>query len=355
VYPALAVLQAIQNKIDESLWAGSEGGMEADLVRREGISFTEIPSAGVHGVGWRELPGNLAQLAKGYKAAKALLNSYRPDVILFTGGYVAVPVAVAGRKVPSVMFTPDIEPGLALRAVGRFADRIAVPVKDSIPYHPRRAQVEATGYPVREELVRWQPEQARLELGLREDLPVLLVYGGSKGARSINHALIKALPYLLPEMQVIHISGSLDWSWVRREAEDACGPFADRYRGFPYLHERMGAALAAADLAVARAGASTLGEFPAFGLPAFLVPYPHAWRYQQTNAKFLVERGGACLLPDDKLEDQLAQVVLALINDGDKIAEMRIAMMELYQPGAAGEIGDLILEAASARSGARNS
>ncbi|HJS29489.1 MAG TPA: glycosyltransferase, partial [Anaerolineales bacterium] len=90
-------------------------------------------------------------------------------------------------------------------------------------------------------------------------------------------------------------------------------------------------------------------------LPAVLVPYPYAWRYQQTNAKYLVERGGACLLPDGELEEQLAQFVLRLIRDGDKRAEMRIAMRNLYRPGAAEGIGDLIFEAASTRSGARNS
>jgi UDP-N-acetylglucosamine--N-acetylmuramyl-(pentapeptide) pyrophosphoryl-undecaprenol N-acetylglucosamine transferase len=128
-------------------------------------------------------------------------------------------------------------------------------------------------------------------LHLDPALPVLLVFGGSKGARSINRALLEALPGLLPEMQVLHISGNLDWPEVEAArsalSTGEAAAWAERYHAFPYLHDEMGAALAAADLVVARAGASTLGEFPALGLPAILVPYPHAWRYQKVNADYL--------------------------------------------------------------------
>ena len=120
VYPALSVLQALKNDAQPVLWVGGEGGMEADLVTRSGVPFTAIPAAGVHGVGLRTLPGNLLRLARGTLAARRILAEFRPDVLLFTGGYVAAPMAFAGRHIPSLVYCPDIEPGLALEIPGAF-------------------------------------------------------------------------------------------------------------------------------------------------------------------------------------------------------------------------------------------
>ena len=163
--------------------------------------------------------------------------------------------------------------------------------------------------------LKWSLEDARQALGLAADLPVLLVFGGSQGSRSINRALLGALPDLLSEMQVIHISGWLDWAEVEfarsalaaRSAQDAA--LLDRYRAFPYLHDEMGAAFTVADLALSRAGASTLGEFPLCGLPAILVPYPHAWRYQRVDADYLAENGAALVIEDVELPERILPVV----------------------------------------------
>jgi UDP-N-acetylglucosamine:LPS N-acetylglucosamine transferase len=127
VYPALVVLDQLANKYStDVLWVGSEGGMEADLVTRAGINYTTIPAAGVHGVGLKALPGNLARLVRGFGAARKVLNKFNPNVMFFTGGYVAGPVALAGRKIPTAIYVPDIEPGFALKLLAWFADRIAV-------------------------------------------------------------------------------------------------------------------------------------------------------------------------------------------------------------------------------------
>jgi UDP-N-acetylglucosamine--N-acetylmuramyl-(pentapeptide) pyrophosphoryl-undecaprenol N-acetylglucosamine transferase len=253
------------------LWVGGEGGMEAELVMQAKISFDTIPAAGVHGVGLCALPGNLLRLARGFLAARKLLRRFRPDVMFFTGGYVAVPMALAGLRIPSVLYVPDIEPGLALKTLARFADRIALTTEDSRAFFPGH-RVVVTGYPTRDELLSWDRAEAQQILDLQPDLPTLLVFGGSKGARSINRALFPALPDLLAEMQIVHVSGTLNWP----EVEEICQGLTDqqlqRYHAYPYLHAEMGAAFQAADLVLSRAGASSLGEFPIFGLPAILVP-----------------------------------------------------------------------------------
>lgn len=320
--------------------------MEADLVKRANVPFEAIPAAGVHGVGLSHLPGNAGQLWRGYQTSRRILRRFKPEVLFFTGGYVAVPMALAGRKLPSVLYVPDIEPGLALKTLSRLASSIAITEEDSRAYFSPHADLRLTGYPTRPELGSANREAACQFFGLDAQLPTLLVFGGSKGARSINRALLAVLPTLLAEMQVIHISGQLDWSEVDIAGQSLDEQQAARYRAYPYLHQEMGAALQAADLVLSRAGASSLGEFPMAGLPAILVPYPYAWRYQLVNAQFLVRHGAAVMIQDEALPDQLLPTVLEFMRDPARRERMQQAMRSLARPQAAGMIADLLVEIA---------
>jgi UDP-N-acetylglucosamine--N-acetylmuramyl-(pentapeptide) pyrophosphoryl-undecaprenol N-acetylglucosamine transferase len=339
----------MQNKA-EVLWVGGEGGMEARLVERAKVPFKTIPAAGVHGVGLKMLPGNAIRLMRGFFAARSILHEFKPEVLFFTGGFVAVPMALAGMRVPTALYVPDIEPALALKTLARFADKIAVTAQDSFRYFNRRERLVLTGYPTRADLARWTRSDACRALSLTGDAPVLLVFGGSKGARSINNAVLANLSALLEQAQVIHITGELDWPTVEARTKELTEAQAARYHAFPYLHEKMGAALAAADLAVSRAGASTLGEYPLFGLPAVLVPYPYAWHYQKVNADALVQRGAAVMLEDSKLSEQFLPTVSDLLNQPQKLASMHDAMKSLFHPEAAAEIGRQILALCQERS-----
>ena len=351
MYPALAVLHALRKQTPDlaTLWVGGAGGMEADLVKRAGVPFESVPAAGVHGVGLRSLPGNLAKLGSGLLAARRVLRRFRPDALFFTGGYVAVPVALASRMMRPrprlVLYVPDIEPGLALKTLSRFADHIALTVEDSRAFFPRRIPATVTGYPIRPELTRWERPQARARFNLRDDSPTLLVFGGSLGARSINRAVVRHLPALLREMQIIHVTGQRDWAEVQEAVRALSLEALGRYHLHAYLHgEEMGAALAAADLVLSRAGASSIGEFPYFGLPAVLVPYPHAWRYQQVNAKYLEQRGAALVLADAALESDLLPTLVSLARSTDRLKNMRRAMRSLATPQAAEHIGHLVVQ-----------
>jgi UDP-N-acetylglucosamine--N-acetylmuramyl-(pentapeptide) pyrophosphoryl-undecaprenol N-acetylglucosamine transferase len=322
--------------------------MEAELVTRLNIPFTGIPAAGVHGVGLRSLPGNLIRLLRGALASSRILKDFQPDVLLFTGGYVAVPMALAARRLPSLLFVPDIEPGLALKVLARFASRIALTSEKSKSFFKNGKRLVVTGYPVRPELTAWTREKGRAALGLRHDAPVLLVFGGSKGARSINRALLASLHRLLDKIQVVHISGQLDWAEIIEAKKALPAELSANYHPFAYLHEEMGAALASADLAVSRAGASSLGEYPAFGLPAVLVPYPYAWRYQKVNADYLADHGAAVIVEDRTLNENFAAAVLNLLDDEQRLEAMRRAMGSLARPEAAQKIAGLLLNLASA-------
>jgi len=335
----------------EILWVGGESGMEADLVQRAGVRFEAIPSAGVHGVGLHALPGNLWRLCRGFFASLRVLHAFRPHVLLFTGGYVAVPMAFAswlGRYGKRLLYVPDIEPGLALKVIAKFANAIVLTVEESKVYFSRKTALTVTGYPLRPELARWTRSEALQVFNLSSNLPVLLVTGGSRGARSINRAISAGLPELLRSMQILHISGNLDWEEMDQARKDLPDNLAANYRLFPYLHEEMGAALCAADLAVMRAGASTLGELPLFGLPAVLVPYPYAWRYQKVNAAYLVERGGAEMLADADLSERIVPLVKSIMDDPIRRQKMRVALQTLARPEAAAEIAGLLSKLAAA-------
>ncbi|GAB4501376.1 MAG: UDP-N-acetylglucosamine--N-acetylmuramyl-(pentapeptide) pyrophosphoryl-undecaprenol N-acetylglucosamine transferase [Anaerolineales bacterium] len=354
VYPALAVLNALrqQQSQAEFLWVGGQGGMEAALVERAGVLFKSIPAAGLHGVGLAQIPANLAALTRGFFQARLLVQEFQPDAIFFTGGYVAGPLALAARKIPSLVYVPDIEPGLALKALARFASRIALTSEESrVFFSGQRAKLRVTGYPLRPEVISWHRAAARAQFNLRSELPVLLIFGGSKGAHSINLATLEHLENLLEKAEVIHISGEGDWPLVEARAQALPPALTKRYHPFAYLHDEMGAALAAADLAVSRAGASALGEFPAFGLPAVLIPYPHAWRYQRVNANYLAKRGAALVIEDEKLKSGLFLTVEKLLETPEKMQKMRQEMQSLHNPQAAAQIAAHLIELAGGRHG----
>lgn len=343
VYPALAIWQELASRVDEVLWIGGEGGIEEMLVNRAQIPYASVPAAGMHGRGLAMLQG-LAENTRGYFAARTILKQFKPDGMLFTGGFVAVPVALAGRGIPKLLYVPDIEPGLALKTLARTANHMVLIAEDSKAYFSQKQKTSVAGYPVRRELAIWKRATARQQLELAEDLPVLLVFGGSQGARSINRAVIAQLDALLDRMQVVHLSGELDWPEVESAKRSLSPERAGRYKAFPYLHETMGAAFAAADLVLSRAGASSLGEFPLFAIPAILVPYPHAWRYQMVNARYLERRGAAVILEDQRLASDMLDLVVSLMSDPSQLSGMKSAMGQLAVPDAARNIADLVLD-----------
>jgi UDP-N-acetylglucosamine--N-acetylmuramyl-(pentapeptide) pyrophosphoryl-undecaprenol N-acetylglucosamine transferase len=163
--------------------------------------------------------------------------------------------------------------------------------------------------------------------------------------------LLSALPQILKLAQVVHISGQLDWDEIQTAQAQLPADLAKDYHAYSYLHEEIGAALASADLAISRAGASTMGEYPLFGLPAILVPYPYAWRYQKVNADYLVGHGGAVIIKDEDLPLSLLDTVQGLLGNPGQLGTMQTAMHALWQPEAANHIASLLEELAQEKEG----
>jgi len=323
--------------------------MERPMIETSGVRFAayhEVQAGPLHGVGVLTALGSLFKLLRGMVTAWGIISQHRPEVMVNTGGWAAVPVTVVAwlRRVPVVIYLPDIEPGLTIRSTRLLATRIAVTTAESAPYIPVGKMV-VTGYPLRRNVMAATREGGIAHFGLDPAKKTLLVFGGSRGARSINIAVIDALPKLLAagDVQVIHVTGELDAD--RAEAvKNTPG-----YHPFAYLHDDMGLAMAAADLCVCRSGASTLGELPYFGLPSILVPYPHAWRYQQVNADYLASRGAALVLPDEQMSDKLVDEVQRLLTSPDALATLQKAAAALRQEDAAAHLVTLLREVSRAK------
>lgn len=327
--------------------------MERDLVTREGVDFMAIKAGALHGVGAARMARGLARNAAGTLQAMRAVGRFRPDVVLLTGGFVGVPVTLAAfaHRVPSLVYLPDIEPGAAVKLMAVFASAVAATADDSARYFAPGKTV-VTGYPVRDVFAAADRASARASFGLPADEQVVLVFGGSKGARSINRAALAGLGELLGQARVIHVSGAADWDEVRAARDSLSAEARARYLAFPYLHEEMAAAMAAADLAVCRAGASALGELPYVGLPAVLVPYPYAWRYQKVNAQYLMDRGAAVLLRDEQLGDPvrgLVQTVGTLLRDPIRLERMRAAALSLSRRDGAERIARVLVDLAAGK------
>jgi UDP-N-acetylglucosamine--N-acetylmuramyl-(pentapeptide) pyrophosphoryl-undecaprenol N-acetylglucosamine transferase len=334
----------MEGSYSDILWVGGEGGMEENLVKRLNLPYKEIPAAGVHGVGLLSLPGNIYKLIRGVIKSAQILKQYQPDVIFYTGGYLAAPMAVAGFTKPSVLYVPDIEPGFALKFIAKFAQTIAITVENSKQYFNQSKNLVVTGYPLRKELKRYSKVEARKIFNLDDRLPVMLIYGGSKGAHTINQAIKKNLEILLTKTQIIHVTGNYDWDEMQQVYSELPAALSENYQIYPYLHEEMSAAFSCADICVCRGGASTLGELPFFGLPAIVVPYPYAWRYQKINAQYLVDHKAAIMLPDEEMNDRLLYEIIQCLSQPQILDEMSSAMQSLSKPDAAQQIGNLITQ-----------
>jgi UDP-N-acetylglucosamine--N-acetylmuramyl-(pentapeptide) pyrophosphoryl-undecaprenol N-acetylglucosamine transferase len=355
VYPALSILDAFDKAERAELalaWVGREGGVEQQLAARQGIAFWPLPMAPVVGTRALGLVRNLWDQVRGVLAACRLIAEWHPDAVLATGGYVSVPLVVAAwlKRVPVLLYLPDMEPGLAVRWLAPLATVVAVSF-EQVRQQFRRAVV-VTGYPVRSALLHLGRYEARRQLGLSGERPVLLVMGGSRGAGSINRAVFASLSSWVQEMQVIHMTGPADLFQAEsiKNAMDVVAQGA--YWPCAYLYDDLAAALVAADLVVARSGAATLGEFPAVGLPAVLVPYPHAGEHQARNARFLAERGAAVVLADEDLGQSLLPTVSALMRDRERRETMALAAQGLAAPQAARQLAEIVMGLAAGASGA---
>ena len=343
--PAIAVAEALRrtDPAGAVTYVGRVDGPEARLVPRAGIDFVGLTLGSMGSSRLTATPRLLTRMPLAYLQARRVMSEFDPDVVLATGGYVSVPVAlVAGRRgVPLVLLEQNELPGRAVDWLARRAAVVATSFAGTAGHLPG-VRVVCTGNPVRLEFTGPAGPPSPPPLAL-------LVMGGSQGARHLNQVLVEALPRLrsaLPGLEVTHLTGPSDHERLVSELASRGLTDSRRYRPLAFVDD-MAATIAGAGLVVMRAGGSSLAEVACLGKPMVLVPYPHAGNHQAANASPFVEAGAAVLVEDSELSpERLVAEVGGILGDPSRWQGMARASLAMARPGAALEVAQLLASSA---------
>ncbi len=348
VYPALATLEALERQIPLNVvYVGTRKGIEARLVPQQGIPYRTIWIAGFQRRWtWKNVLFPFKLLVSLWQSWR-ILRQVTPRVAVGTGGYVTGPVLwmAARMGIPVVIEEQDVFPGITTRLLAPHATKICLAFEGARKYLKVPAdKIVVTGNPVRQQLATVAPQAARQHWGLPPEAPVVLVFGGSQGARAINLAVEQCIEeWTRQGIHVIWQTGPQDFERVQQKRSK----WPETVKILPYIDE-MGMAYQAADVVVCRAGAITLAELALVQKPAVLIPYPFAaGDHQLKNARFVEEQGAAITLTqDDKLAERLNRTVQQLLADDARRKAMQEAWKPLAHPDAADKIAAVILAAA---------
>ncbi len=351
VYPAIAIADALktENSSAEILFVGTRDHMEWKAVPKAGYEIVHVWIDGFH----RRL--TLKNLVFPFKLLTALVQSvnilskFKPQVVVSCGGYVAGPVGwIAGKKgIPVVIQEQNSFPGVTNRLLGKFARKIFTAFKEADQYLPADKTM-ITGNPTRGTLTKVEKETGLRSFGFDSAKPVLLIMGGSGGARSINEAIQENLDHLHNKagLQIIWQCGSRYYEDLKTSVNE------EEYKNLRLTAfiDSMPEAYAAADLIISRSGASSCSEFMITGKPSVLIPSPNvAGDHQTMNAMAMADAGASELLLDKDAKSALPELVKRLITDQEKLKQMNIAALKLARPDAAKQIAQEILELAKSR------
>lgn len=354
IYPALAIARALSEQEPglELLYVGTRAGLEADLVPRAGIPLRTITVSGIIRKSPVQAAAGLFRAGKGLLEALTIVRTFRPDVVVGTGGYVSGPVMLAAVLcgVPTLLQEQNAFPGVTNRILSRFVSRVALAFEEAARYLSPRARSFVSGNPVRPELATADRAESARALGLDPGKRTILVTSGSRGAG----CFVAAVPELAAavasrsDLQLIWGTGAQYYDAAQRELERrGLLPLPDRILVMPYIY-RQDLAMAASDLAVVRAGALTLAELTVRGLPAVIVPSPNVTHdHQSRNARVLATAGAAEVIREQELTGRrLAETVLAIIDAPSRMREMAVRSAALGRPNAAADIAAAVRELA---------
>ena len=355
INPALAVAGRLRELMPDSrfLFLGAEGKMEMDLVPRAGYDIKPLKITNIaRGRSLSALAHNLDTvknvLASEHEARK-ILQDFQPDAVIGTGGYVCYPVLAAAAKlhIPALVHESNALPGLTTRMLAGKVDAILVGFEESRQHYPKPEKVFVTGTPVRGEFSRYTKESAKAELGLDQKMPLVVSVWGSLGSGHMNGILTEMLPLLQGQrrFRLIHSVGSRDHAqFVETLAQRGLDPAGCNVDAREYIFD-MPRVMAAADLILCRAGASTLAELTYMGKPVVIVPSPNVTdNHQEKNARVLEKAGGAKVFLEGEFDaDSLLAEIDRLLQSPEELQRMSRAMASLSVPDATDKIVDKVL------------
>lgn len=357
VLPAVSVIEELRRRevpVDV-LWIGSHAGVERQVAAGAGVPFAAIQTGKLRHYASVKTVTDIFRIPVGYVQARRLLRRFQPDVVYSTGGNVSVPSALAAApSTPILTHEQTAQIGVANRIVGRVATVFAVTFEETAPQAGRHNKhVVVTGNPIRASLRGGDAARGRATWGMSNDLPLIYVTGGARGASPLNQRLAALLPGLLHETQIIHQVGptAANNDAVDLKALRATWPaeIQQRYRVVEFINEGIADVFAAADLVIGRAGAGTVCELAFLGKPSILIPLPGTWGDEQRkNARVLAARDAAVVLEQDEATPAtLHDMILALIRDRQRLATMGCAASSLGRADAASRLADELLTLAN--------
>ena len=351
INPALALAEVLQERGCEVRYAGTPKGVEARLVPQAGIPFEAFEASGFDRAHLSTLPKGVVTIQKSTGKAKKWFDEIHPDAVVGFGGYVCIPVARAAeqRGIPVVVHEQNSVMGMANKYLARRAQAVCLTYEHAAEALSDKSRVVITGNPVRKSVFDATREEGREAFGIPQDARMLLVTGGSRGARHLNQAVCSLKQQLLSyeDLHIVHVTGPKELDTVTEEL--ALTPEeAERWQLIGYT-DQMGLAMAATDAIVSRAGATSLAEISARAIPALLVPFPYATEDHQTmNARSCVEAGAAYMVADDAVEGpEFKKLLCELIEDEGLRGRMAAAARAQKTKDAAGLLADVVIKAAS--------
>jgi len=347
IFPALSIAEGLLQRLPDAeiLFVGAQGKMEMEKVPAAGFKIVGLPVAGFHRGEIRRnllfLPKLLASLWK----ARSVVKNFKPDCVIGVGGYASGPVLKVATQmgIPALLQEQNSFAGVTNRLLGKKASKICVAYPNMERFFPKE-KIVFTGNPVRKGLedIASKKEEAYRFFGLDSKQPVVLVVGGSLGARTLNRGIRGKLDLIRDSgVQFLWQTGKIYYQDLKLELES-------NPTGNVHLLEfiqRMDLAFAAADLVISRAGAGTISELCVLGMPSVLVPSPNVSEDHQTaNARALADRGAAVLLKDDEVDAKLVEVALELVKDSNRLKNLSVKMKEMGTPNATKDIVDVIVK-----------
>ncbi len=356
INPALALAEVLVERGCDVRYAGCPHGVEARLVPQVGLPFEPFEAAGFNRCHPLTLFSAIKKIQKSTQEAKAWFREIKPDVVVGFGGYVSIPVARAAQSlhIPVVVHEQNSVMGMANKYLAKRACATCLTYANTAEGLKAGGQVKVTGNPVRKQVFESSRAEGREMLGIPDDALMLLVFGGSLGARRINEGMVAIKNELLSRenLYIVHITGPKEYESVK-EALALTDDEAARWQVMGY-QDRMGETLAAADAVISRAGATSLAEISARALPALLIPFPYATADHQTkNAQAYVDAGAAFMLADDQvLSSDFSRLVCELIDDESVRARMVQAAKAQKTADAVHILADVVMDAAKEASSA---
>ena len=357
IYPALAVAAQLRTTYDaDILYLGSDDGLEMQLVPAAGFRMATIKAGKLQRyLSLKTLKG-IARVPIGITQAIGIVREFRPDVSFTSGGYVAVPAGLASKinGVPLLLHQQDVPPNLSNKLIAPLATRISIAFEASQKYFPVHKTL-LLGNPIRQEILNVRKvsiQQARSNLTLDPELPLILVTGGSQGARHLNQVVVRALPELLKTCQILQISGQKLFDETRTLADKTMAELdtvsKQRYRLVPYLSDEMPMALQAATLVVCRAGAATLSELAVLEKPSLLVPLPPSLGIspQEINADTFHAIKAAEVIRNDALTPEVLIIRVQRMINSARLLEVTQALKGVARPTATRDIVEVLVQLA---------